>query len=249
MATRRFRNKRVRFVAIGAALATAGAAVSLFPSAHAAEEKTPEEIMHMCSKASVIDGKEQTFSPGLQDKPLADSCDFVIKKETDFEGETKRATVNFRNCPPDVNDQASYSSSFTEAVAQGHGKYQLTQSGGGILGNLLGMNWMKHDGALDLTLNSARFTENRTIAIPPNKIGYTVYTPFMHQMDGVWVVKIHAKPGGFATNPVEEQVYEAPDSVVGPKVLPGVNGAPGAVDGKAKAVFFPCGGQPPHPDN
>ncbi|MGI5192655.1 hypothetical protein ACQEVY_03170 [Streptomyces sp. CA-288835] len=129
MAKRRYKNRKVRLVAVGAALATGGAVAALLPSANAAEEKTAEEIMRMCSKARVIDGKEQQFN-GIDNVPLADSCDFIPGKIEKFNGPTEQVTPVNRNCPPNLNPDQVDQGTWSTTVGQGQGKYTVTQQGG-----------------------------------------------------------------------------------------------------------------------
>ncbi|MEV7385570.1 hypothetical protein [Streptomyces sp. NPDC091215] len=46
----------IRLVAVGSALATGAAVISLLPSASAAEDKSAEDIIDMCNHSAVING-------------------------------------------------------------------------------------------------------------------------------------------------------------------------------------------------
>ncbi|WP_338897650.1 hypothetical protein WBG99_20325 [Streptomyces sp. TG1A-60] len=253
MAKRRFKNKKVRYVAIGTAI-TSGAAVAivLLPSANAAPESRttvsgPEEIMRMCERSKVLEGKPQHISdfggsgiagPGFE----ADSCEFVETKFETFNGPTEKVTIDFPNCPPDLNPEAVADGSWTTSVAQGEGKYKVTQQGavGGLFGALSGA-WVKHKGTLDMTIRTATASETINRPIPEGKELFVEFTPKMQRMTGKWVVKIDAKPATTVLNPVPEQIFEAEEVVEGPVILPGAAGAPGAADGLIETKLKDCG--------
>lgn len=240
MAKRRFKNKKVRLVAVSAALATGGAIAALLPSANAAEEKTPDQIMHMCSKARVIDGKAQQFN-GISNVPLADSCDFIPEPLEFFDGPTEQVTVEFSNCPPDLDPDASADATWSTTVSQGQGKYSVTQQGGGgAVFGALNLAWLKHEGTLDMTLKSATASESTTRDIPEGKVLHVEFTPRMQRMKGIWRVKINARKQTTVTPAQPEKIYEADEVVEGPVILPGAAGAPGLADGRITPVLTDC---------
>jgi hypothetical protein len=236
--------KKIRMVAIGAALATGGAIVTLLPSANAAEEKTPEQIASMCERSAVLNGKQQSvrdFGGGFADGFAADNCDFV---ETDFEvfdGPTEKVTVDFPNCEPNATEPSKVTTEFSKTVAQGQGKYSVTQQGalGGLFG-ALGGSWVKHKGTLDMTIESATASESEQREVPVGKVLHVTFTPKMQRMTGEWRVRIDADPGSFAVNPSPEQNFVAQEVVEGPVIRPGAAGTPGLVDGTSKAVLEDC---------
>ncbi|MGW0822014.1 hypothetical protein [Streptomyces sp. NPDC002845] len=253
MAKRRFKNKKVRFVAIGTAITSgAAAAIVLLPSADAAEPETrrtvsgPEEIMRMCERARVLEGKPQNTSdfggggvggPGFE----ADSCDFVETDHEEFNGPTEKVTIDFPNCPPDVNPEAVADGSWTASVAQGQGKYKATQQGaaGGLFGALTGA-WVSHRATLDMTIRTVTASETINRPIPEGKVLFVEFTPKMQRMTGKWVVKIDAKPATTVLNAVPEQIFEAEEVVEGPVILPGAAGAPGTPDGLIETKLKDC---------
>ncbi|MFE0739383.1 hypothetical protein ACFW2N_31295, partial [Streptomyces sp. NPDC058855] len=130
MAKRKLRNRKVRFVAIGAALATGGAVVTLLPSANAAEEKTPEQIMSMCHRSAVINGQQRSvrdFNASFGDGFAADNCDFVETNFETFDGPAEKSSIDFPNCEPNATEPAKVSVTWSATVAQGKGKYTVTQ--------------------------------------------------------------------------------------------------------------------------
>ncbi|GAB2936416.1 hypothetical protein [Streptomyces heilongjiangensis] len=246
-AKRRFRNKKVRYLAVGASLVTGAAAVTvLLPSANAAEEKTPEQIMTMCERAKVLNGKQQDIfdfgghpiaGPGF----ASDNCDFVETGFEVFDGPTEKVTVDFPNCEPNATAPAKVTTEFSKSVGQGQGKYTVTQQGalGGLFGALSG-SWAKHQGTLDMTIKSATASESEAREVPVGKVMHITFTPKMQRMTGEWRVRVDATPGGFATNPTPEQNLVAPEVVEGPVILASAAGTPGLVDGTSKVVLEDC---------
>ncbi|MCF1597783.1 hypothetical protein [Streptomyces muensis] len=247
MSKRRLKNKKIRIVAVGSALVTGGAlAVVLLPSANAADEKTPEQIMTMCQRAKVLNGKQQSISD-FGGHPIAgpsfasDNCDFVETNFETFDGPTEKASIDFPNCEPNATKPAKVSVTWSATVTQGKGKYTVTQQGGsgGIFGALTG-SWVKHKGTLDLTLNSATASDTETPEVPPGKVLHIEFTPKMQRMTGEWRVRIDAREATTVTNATPEQNFVAPEVVEGPVILPGAAGAPGVVDGTAKPKLTDC---------
>ncbi|WP_405846620.1 hypothetical protein [Streptomyces sp. NBC_01518] len=236
------KNKKIQAVAVLSALATGGVIVSLLPSANAADAatKTPDEIMRMCQKARVIDGKEQQF-PGISDAPLADSCDFVETKFETFSGEPQQTTPEFPNCEPNAKKPATATIKGSAVVTQGQGKYTVTQQGGGGgLFGVLNLSWTKHKATTDLTTKTVIASVGDTPKIPVGKVLFMQFTPNMQRMTGVWRVKIDARPATTTTNAVPEQIFEAPDVVEGPVILPGAAGGPGLADGISEPIISDC---------
>jgi hypothetical protein len=246
VAKRRFKNKKVRYVAIGAAITT-GAAVAtvLLPSANAAEEKTPEQIMGMCERSAKINGEQRStsdFGGGLGDGFAADTCDFVETKKLEFfDGPKQKVTVDFPNCEPNATEPAKVDATWKATVGQGEGKYTATQqgAGGGLFGFLSG-SWLKHKGTTDLTLRTVTTGDKETREVPVGKVLHMEFTPKMQRMTGVWRVKIEAKDNGSIVPDTKEQTFEAEEVVEGPVTLPGAAGAPGILDGTPKAVLTDC---------
>ena len=247
MSKRRLKNQKIRFVAIGAAVVTGGTiAAVLLPSANAAAEKTPDEIMRMCQRARVLNNKPQDIhdfngdgisGPGFE----SDSCKFVQTNFETFNGPRETVSEDFRNCPPDLNPDAMATGTWSTSVGQGQGKYKVTQQGaaGGLFGVLTGA-WVKHKGTLDLTVRTVTASDSINSPVPENKVLSVQFTPKMQRMTGKWVVKIDAKPATTTTNAVAEQTYEAPEVVEGPVILPGAAGAPGIADGLIETKTVAC---------
>ncbi|MET9829644.1 hypothetical protein ABZ078_10070 [Streptomyces sp. NPDC006385] len=247
MSKRRLKNKKTRIVAIGAAI-TSGAAVAgvLLPSANAADEKTPEDIMRMCQRARVLNGKQQSIEdfgghpvagPGFE----ADSCTFIPEPLEFFDGPTEKITTDFPNCPPDLDPATRADATWTTSVTQGQGKYTVTQQGGG--GGLFGaLNaaWLRHEGTMDLTLESASISEKVDKPVPEGKVLHLEFTPRMQRMKGVWRVKIEAREQGTVLPAQPEETYEAAEVVEGPVVRPGAAGAPGVPDGLIDPKLTDC---------
>ncbi|MDX3114163.1 hypothetical protein [Streptomyces scabiei] len=244
MAKRRLKNRKVRYVAIGAALATGGVVVTLLPSADAAEGRTPEQITAMCGRSAVLNGKKQSvadFGGSFGDGFAADNCDFV---ETDFEtfdGPAEKSSVDFPNCEPNATEPAEVSLTWSATAAQGQGKYTATQqgAGGGLFGFLSG-SWLKHEGTLDMTVQSATAGATEQREVPVGKVLHMEFTPKMQRMTGEWRVRIDARAATTTTNATPERNFVAPDVVEGPAILPGAAGAPGVADGTSKAVLESC---------
>ncbi|MEV1068724.1 hypothetical protein [Streptomyces sp. NPDC050263] len=231
-------------MAIGAALATGGAVIALLPSANAAEEKTPDQIMSMCERSAVVNGKQRSvsdFGGAFADGFQADNCDFVETNFETFDGPTEKSSIDFPNCEPNATEPAKVSISWSASTAQGQGKYTVTQQGGGggLFGALSG-SWLKHKGTLDMTTKSASAGDTEEREVPVGKVLHMEFTPKMQRMTGEWRVRIDADPGSFAVNPSPEKNFTAPEVVEGPVVLPGAAGAPGLVDGTSKAVLEDC---------
>ena len=245
MAKRRFKNKKVRYLAIGASLVTGTAVVTvLLPSANAADEKTPEQIMTMCNQSAVINGEQREtrdFGGGLGDGFAADNCDFVETNFETFDGPTEKVTVDFPNCEPNATDPAKITTEFSKAVGQGEGRYTVTQqgAGGGIFGFLNG-SWLKHKATLDMTIKTATAKESEQREVPVGKVLHVTFTPKMQRMTGVWKVRIDASSGSFGVNPSEEKNFEAPEVVEGPVILESAAGTPGLADGTSKVVLEDC---------
>ncbi|MDQ0934693.1 hypothetical protein [Streptomyces turgidiscabies] len=244
MAKRRLKNKKVRYVAVASALATGGAIIALLPSANAAEERTPEQIIQMCERSKVVNGKQRSvedFGASFGDGFQADNCDYVETNFESFDGPTEKASIDFPNCEPNATEAAKVSITWKATVAQGSGKYTATQqgAGGGLFGFLSG-SWLKHKGTTDMTVKSvtAGDTENREV--PVGKVLHMEFTPKMQRMTGEWRVRINANPGSFAVNPSPEKNFVASELVEGPAILPGAAGAPGIADGVAKPVLTDC---------
>ncbi|MFJ9892621.1 hypothetical protein ACIQPR_04740 [Streptomyces sp. NPDC091280] len=231
-------------MAIGAALATGGAVVALLPSANAAEEKTPAQIMTMCNRSAVLNGKQQSvsdFGGGFADGFMADNCDFVETKFETFNGPTEKASIDFPNCEPDATAPAKVSIAWESEVAQGKGRQiAVVQGGSGGLFGVLSGAWSVHKSTLDMTTNTAKAGSKDTFEVPVGKVVAIEFTPKMQRMTGEWRVRIDADPGSFAVNPSPEQNFVLEDVVEGPVMLPGAAGAPGVVDGIAKPVFTDC---------
>ncbi|MEV6538616.1 hypothetical protein [Streptomyces sp. NPDC051665] len=244
MAKRRLRNRKVRYAAIGAALATGGVIVALLPSANAADAKTPDQIMTMCERSAVVNGEQRSvedFGGAFADGFQADNCDYVETNFETFDGPTEKASIDFPNCEPNATDPAKVSITWSSTSAQGQGKYVSTQQGvaGGLFGFLSGA-WAKHKGTLDMTVKSATAGDTEARDVPVGKVLHMEFTPKLQRMTGEWRVRIDADPGSFAVNPSPEQNFVAPDVVEGPVILPGAAGAPGVVDGTSKAVLEDC---------
>jgi hypothetical protein len=247
MGNRRFKNKKIRYVATGASLATGAAVVAvLLPSANAADEKTPEQIVTMCQRAKVLNGKQQSISD-FGGHPIAgpsfasDNCDFVETKFETFNGRTEKASIDFPNCEPNATEPAKVTVTWSATAAQGQGKYTVTQQGGG--GGLFGLlsgSWLKHKGTLDMTVKSATAGASEEREVPVGKVLHMEFTPKMQRMTGEWRVRIDAREATTVTNATPEQNFVAPDVVEGPVVLPGAAGAPGVIDGTSKAVLEDC---------
>ncbi|KUN80111.1 hypothetical protein [Streptomyces griseoruber] len=239
--SRKFKNKKIRFVAIGAALATGGAVVALLPSANAADEKTPEQIVAMCDRAAVINGEQQSAKGGFADGFQADNCDYVETKFETFDGPTEKSSIDFPNCEPNATDPAKVSVTWSATVAQGKGKYTETnQGGGGGLFGFLSGSWVKHKSTLDMTVNSATASATEQREVPVGKVLHMEFTPKMQRMTGEWRARIDAREATTTTNATPEQNFVAPEVVEGPFVLPGAAGAPGIADGTSKAVLEDC---------
>ncbi|WSQ09918.1 hypothetical protein OG604_20310 [Streptomyces sp. NBC_01231] len=244
MAKRRLKNRKVRYVAIGAALATGGVIITLLPSANAADAKTPEQIMTMCERSAVVSGKQRSvrdFGGAFADGFQADNCDYVETKFETFDGPAEKASIDFPNCEPNATEPSKVSITWTATAAQGEGKYTATQQGGGggLFGFLSG-SWLKHKGTLDMTVKSATAGDTEQREVPVGKVLHMEFTPKMQRMTGEWRVRIDADPGSFAVNPSPEQNFVAPEVVEGPVILPGAAGAPGIADGTSKPVLEDC---------
>jgi len=241
MAKRRLRNRKVRYVAIGAALATGGAIVSLLPSANAADEKTPEQIMQMCDQSRKINGEEQTLDSSFSDGFLSDNCDFVETKFETFDGPTEKASIDFPNCEPGATEPAKVSITWSSTAAQGQGKYTFTEqgAGGGLFGFLSG-SWLKHKGTLDMTVKSVTAGDTEEREVPVGKVIHMEFTPKMQRMTGEWRVRIDAREQTTTLPAGPEENFVAPEVVEGPVILPGAAGAPGVADGTSKAVLEDC---------
>lgn len=247
MAKRRLKNKKVRLVAIGSALATGGVVIALLPSANAAEgDRTPEQIMLLCQRAKVLDGKQQDIFD-FGGHPVAgptfesDNCDFKETLFETFDGPVEKASVDFPNCEPNATEPAKVSITWTASASQGQGKYTVTQQGGGgSLFGAIGGSWLKHKGTLDLTTKVASAGDTEEREVPVGKVLHMEFTPKMQRMTGEWRVRINANPGSFAVNATPEQNFVAPDVIEGPVVLAGAAGAPGLADGASKPVFEDC---------
>ncbi|MEV6169320.1 hypothetical protein AB0L99_13955 [Streptomyces sp. NPDC051954] len=244
MAKRRMRNRKVRYVAIGAALATGGAIVSLLPSANAADEKTPDEIMTMCERSAVINGEQRSvedFGGAFADGFQADNCEYVETNFETFDGPTQKSSIDFPNCEPNATDPATVSITWSATVGQGEGKYTSTQQGGGggLFGFLSG-SWVKHKGTLDMTLDSATASDTEQREVPVGKVLHMEFTPKLQRMTGEWRVRIDAREQTTVLPASPEENFAAPDVVEGPVILPGAAGAPGIADGTSKAVLEDC---------
>ncbi|GCB48374.1 hypothetical protein [Streptomyces sp. NL15-2K] len=241
MAKRALKNKKIRIIAIGAALSTGAAIVSFLPSANAADEKTPEEIMVMCNRAEFINGEKQSLRQPVGDNFLADTCDFVETKFETFNGPTVKQTQDFSNCEPNATKPATVTAAWTESVAQGQGTYSVTQQGasGGLFGFLTGA-WKKHKATLDMTIKEATVSESELRSVPVGKVLHVEFTPKMQRMTGVWKVHLDARAASLGVNAQPEKNFEAPEVVEGPVVLGSAAGAPGIADGISKAVLTDC---------
>lgn len=237
--------KKIRLVAIGSALATGAAIVTLLPTADAAEEeKTPEQIMRMCERTAVLNGKKQTvedFGGAFGDGFESDSCDFVETKFETFDGPTEKVTVDFPNCEPNATDPAKVTTEWSKAVGQGQGKYTVTQQGaaGGLFGALSG-SWVKHKATLDMTIKTATASESEQREVPVGKVLHVTFTPKMQRMTGEWRVHNDADSGSFAVNPSPEENFVAEEVVEGPVIRAEAAGNPGLADGVSKAVLEDC---------
>ncbi|PIM74454.1 hypothetical protein CTU88_01695 [Streptomyces sp. JV178] len=248
MAKRRLKNKKVRYVAIGASVVTVAAVTAvLLPSANAADEaKTPDQIIDMCKRARVLNGKTQRIED-FGDNTIAgpnfgsSNCDFVETKFETFDGPTEKVTVDFPNCEPNATGPSKVTTEFSKTVAQGQGQYSATQQGalGGLFG-VLNLSWSKHKGTLDMTVKSTTASESEQREVPVGKVMHVTFTPKMQRMTGEWRVRIDATPGGFATNPTPEQNFVAPEVIEGPVVLPSAAGQPGLADGTTNVVLEDC---------
>ncbi|WP_196218010.1 hypothetical protein [Streptomyces blattellae] len=248
MAKRRYKNRKVRYIAIGASLVT-GAAVAaiLLPSANAADEQpTAEQIIEMCNRTEVLNGKPQSISdfgghPVAGPSFASDTCDYVETGFETFDGPTEKVTVDFPNCEENATDPATVTTEFSRTVAQGQGKYTLTQQGatGGLFGVLSG-SWVEHEGTLEMDIESATASESEQREVPVGKVMHVTFTPKMQRMTGEWRVHIDAVPGSTTSNPRPEQNYVAEEVVEGPAILPGAAGAPGLADGTTKVVLEDC---------
>ncbi|WP_200308629.1 hypothetical protein [Streptomyces adelaidensis] len=245
MAKRRLKNKKVRYIAIGASLVTGAATVTiLLPSANAADAKTPDQIMRMCERTSVLNGKQQTtrdFGASFGDGFESDTCDFVETNFETFDGPTEKVTVDFPNCEPNATEPSKVTTEYSKAVAQGQGKYTVTQQGalGGLFG-ALGGSWVKHTATLDMTIESATASESEQREVPVGKVMHVTFTPKVQRMTGEWRVHLDADPGSFAVNPTPEQNFVAEEVVEGPVILESAAGTPGLADGTSKAVLEDC---------
>ncbi|WP_405860681.1 hypothetical protein OG407_22755 [Streptomyces sp. NBC_01515] len=244
MAKRRLRNRKVRYVAIGAALATGGVVITLLPSANAADAKTPDQIMTMCERSAVVNGEQRSvedFGGAFADGFQADNCDYVETNFETFDGPTEKASIDFPNCKPNATDPAKVSITWSSTAAQGQGKYVSTQQGvaGGLFGFLSGA-WAKHKGTLDMTVKSATAGDTEARDVPVGKVLHMEFTPKLQRMTGEWRVRVDAREQTTVLPASPEQNFVAPDVVEGPVVLPGAAGAPGVVDGTSKAVLEDC---------
>lgn len=245
MAKRRFKNKKVRYVAIGASITT-GAAVAavLLPSANAADAKTPEQIMQMCERSAVVNGEKRSvedFGGAFADGFAADNCDFVETNFETFDGPTQKVTVDFPNCEPNATEPSKVTTEFSQAIGQGEGTYTETEqgAGGGLFGFLSG-SWLKHKSTLDLTIRTATAKESEQREVPVGKVLHVTFTPKMQRMTGEWRVRINAREQTTVLPAFPEENHVAPDVVEGPVVQPGAAGAPGLADGVSKAVLTDC---------
>lgn len=239
MPKQKLKNKKIRIVAAVSALMTGGAVVVALPqSANAAAEKTPDEIMRMCQRTKVLNGKEQTIWD-IGGHPIAgpnfesSSCDFVQTKPMEFfNGPKEKASIDYANCEPNSTEPTQVQLQGSAEVAQGQGKYTVTQQGfaAGIFG-ALNASWVKHDATLDMTVKAAGTTLTDKDKVPVGKVLYMTFVPKMQRMTGVWRVKIDAHPGTAYTNARPEQIFEVPEVVEGPVVLDGAAGAPGKAAG------------------
>lgn len=253
MAKWALKNRKIKFVAIGAALATGSALITL-PSASAAEQqatgraavkadtKTPEEIMRMCDNSRVINGVEQELENWMNDSFLADSCEFIQTKPMEFfNGPKEKTSVDYANCEPNATEPVPVSLQGTTEIAQGQGKYTSTQQGflAGVFG-ALNASWVKHEGTTDMTVKAVGTTLTDKDKVPVGKVLYMTFTPRMQRMTGIWRVKIDARPATTVTNAVPEQIFEAPEVVEGPVVLEGAAGAPGRPAGVRGSETADC---------
>lgn len=241
---RRFKNKKARYLAIGASLATGAATVTvLLPSANAAEEKTPDQIMEMCRTTSVLNGKEQSvrdFDADFAQGFGSSSCDYVETKFETFDGPTEKVTVDFPNCEPNATDPAKVTTEFSKAVGQGQGKYTVTQQGasGGLFGVLSG-SWLKHKATMDMTIKSATASESEQREVPVGKVMHITFTPKLQRMTGEWRVHLTGSNPVIGA-PTPPQDFVASEVVEGPVILPSAAGTPALADGVTKVVLEDC---------
>ncbi|MDX2939131.1 hypothetical protein [Streptomyces ipomoeae] len=241
---RRFKNKKARYLAIGASLATGTAAVAvLLPSANAAGEVSVGQIMEMCRTTSVLNGKEQSvedFDGAFAQGFGSSSCDFVETKFEVFDGPTEKVTIDFPNCEPNATEPSKVTTEFSKTVAQGQGKYTVTQQGasGGLFGVLSG-SWLKHKATLDMSIKSTTASESEQREVPVGKVLHVTFTPKMQRMTGEW--RVHLKGDNPVIGaPTPPQDFVAPEVVEGPVILPSAAGAPGLADGVSEAVLEDC---------
>lgn len=105
-------------------LAVGATVLTLMPSVNAAE--SAQDIMDKCNKARKINGVTQTFD-GIDNLPLAGTCDFEQTSFTTFDGKTAKVTVDYPNCEPDAVDNAKISVKEDWSTAQITGKHTFTQ--------------------------------------------------------------------------------------------------------------------------
>ncbi|MDO0933963.1 hypothetical protein QQY66_20585 [Streptomyces sp. DG2A-72] len=249
MPKRKLQNKKIRIVAAVSALMTSGAVVvALPPSANAAAEKTPEEIMRMCQRAKVLNDKEQSledFGGGGIAGPNfeASSCEFVTTKMEPFNGPKQKVSIDYANCEPNSTEPTQVQLQASAEVAQGQGKYTVTQQGfaAGIFG-ALNASWVDHEATLDLTVKAVGTNLTDKAKVPVGKVLYMTFVPKMQRMTGVWRVKIDAHPGGGTayTKPRPEQIFEVPEVIEGPVVRDGAAGAPGEAAGIRDTETVDC---------
>ncbi|MFC8241534.1 hypothetical protein [Streptomyces chartreusis] len=188
----------------------------------------------MRHRSAKINGEQRStadFGGGLGGGFAADTCDFVETKFETFDGPAEKVTVDFPNYEPNATDPAKVNVEWSTTVAQGKGRYTVTQQGGGggILGFLTG-SWLKHKAALDMTIDSATASGSEEREVPVGKVLQVEFTPKMQRMTGVWKVHSDAREATTFTHPVPEVNLDAEEVVEGPSMLESAAGGANVTD-------------------
>jgi len=192
------RRRTKSFLAI-IAIASVAAMGSVVAPARA--DPSDDRLMDYCSEAVKVQG-EQNHMPYQQRTPglVADDCDLEEQGFTTYWGSENQSTPLFDNCTGTHNDGTGdliAGAGISASTDQAEGRYAAKEfGGGGTLGDILNVSYLKHEGTISITTKTVSATNTANFTVPPGYKMWVGWTPMLTKQTYRWAIDFPEKVDG-----------------------------------------------------
>jgi hypothetical protein len=164
--------------------------VSVAAPAHA--DPSDDALMRYCSEAEKVQGEFNHMQERTPGDPIADDCDLEETGFTTYWGPENQSTPLFDNCKGTKGDGTGdliAGAGISASTDQTEGHYAFTQlGGGGSLGDILNVTWLKHEGTISITTKTVSATNTVNFTVPPGHKLWIGFTPRLSKQTYRWSI-------------------------------------------------------------